>query len=93
MTNAWDPLAGREILLEWSHYGDVARVAAVDAATGEEASAAGPLTAPRADLERIALRKLADKLGLREPASGTKSGAGTDPSAAPSSRPRRGRWA
>jgi hypothetical protein len=57
-----DRLAGREIILEWIDYGDLIRVNAIDAATGVEAWASGPRAALRADLEKIALRKLARRL-------------------------------
>ncbi len=62
MREAADPLAGREIYLELLEIGDLLRVNAVDAATGLEAFAAGPVTAPRQELERIALGKLARRL-------------------------------
>jgi hypothetical protein len=63
-----DPLAGREIILEWREYGDVLRVTAIDAETGHEAAAAGPRTAARADLERLALNMLTRKLFGEPPA-------------------------
>jgi hypothetical protein len=57
-----DPLAGREIYLELIELGELLRVNAVDAATGLEAFAAGPRTASRHEIERIALGKLARRL-------------------------------
>jgi hypothetical protein len=63
MTGA-DPLAGREVIFEFITLGDFVRVAAVDAATGVEVYVSGPAKTLRADLERIAARKLARKLGL-----------------------------
>ena len=62
MSRPADPLAGREIILEWQEYGDVLRVTAIDAESGLEDAAAGPRTATRADLERLALNKLARRL-------------------------------
>lgn len=61
-----DPLSGREVIFEFVTLGDSVRVAAVDVATGEEAIVTGPVSAPQRDLERIAGRKLARKLGLSE---------------------------
>ncbi len=57
-----DPLAGREIILEWNEYGDVVRVNAIDAGSGVEASASGPRSAARYDLKKLALKGLARKL-------------------------------
>lgn len=59
-----DPLPGREVIFEFITHGDYIRVAAVDVATGEEVYVSGPLKTPQPDLERLALRKLARKLGL-----------------------------
>jgi hypothetical protein len=59
-----DPVQGREVIFEFITHGDYVRVAAVDAATGEEVYVTGPVNTPQADLERLALRKLARKLGL-----------------------------
>jgi len=61
VTDNFDPLEGREIIVEWLTYGDIVRVAVIDAATGIEASTGGPAVTPRSDLERLALRKLARK--------------------------------
>ncbi|MGX6647711.1 DUF6898 family protein [Maricaulaceae bacterium MS644] len=59
-----DPLSGREVIFEFVSLGDSVRVAAVDVATGEEVVITGPKSTPQRDLERIAGRKLARKLGL-----------------------------
>ena len=59
-----DPLSGREVIFEFITHGDYVRVAAVDVATGEEIYVSGPVNTPQADLERLAGRKLARKLGL-----------------------------
>jgi len=61
---ARDPLSGREVIFEFVSLGDSVRVAAVDVTTGEEAMVTGPVSTARRDLERIAGRKLARKLGL-----------------------------
>jgi hypothetical protein len=49
---------GREILFEFVQMGAQVRVAAIDALSGAEAVVIGPVNAARADLERLALRKL-----------------------------------
>ena len=66
------------VYFECTVLGDVARMAAVDEATGIEAVVMGPARAARSDLEALALRKLG--MLLRE-----------TPAAPPS--PRRGRLA
>ena len=55
-----DPLG--EIFLEYITLGDSAKVCAIHAATGEEAVAVGPATAPREALEKLAIGKLRRKL-------------------------------
>ena len=47
-----------EIILEFVSIGKMIRVVAVDAASGLEATIVGPANAARADLERVAVRKL-----------------------------------
>ena len=59
-----DPLTDREIIFEFIAVGDSVRVAAVDVETGEEVFVTGPANTPQNDLERIAARKLARRLGL-----------------------------
>lgn len=54
--------AGREVLFELTAVGGAVRVVAIDAATGIEVSIMGPLTAPRSELQRIALQKLERRL-------------------------------
>ncbi|PKQ08580.1 MAG: hypothetical protein CVT73_06675, partial [Alphaproteobacteria bacterium HGW-Alphaproteobacteria-12] len=44
-------------------YGGSVKVTAVDVATGLEVSVVGPSTAPRTELERVAIRKLRYMLG------------------------------
>jgi hypothetical protein len=68
-----DPLSGREVIFEFVSLGDSVRVAAVDVATGEEVVITGPKSTPQRDLERIAGRKLARKLGLIDPKPDTKT--------------------
>ncbi|NVO16446.1 MAG: hypothetical protein HXX10_20655 [Rhodoplanes sp.] len=54
--------SSREILFELTVVGGAVRVVAIDAATGIEVSIMGPVTAPRAALQRIALQKLERRL-------------------------------
>jgi hypothetical protein len=75
-----DPLSDREVIFEFISHGDYVRVAAVDVATGEEVYVSGPVNTPQTDLERIAARKLARKLGLL----------GDDPDDPEKKTPRRG---
>ncbi len=60
------PLSGREVIFEFIALGDSVRVAAVDVTTGEEVYVTGPANTPQKDLERLAARKLARKLGLND---------------------------
>jgi len=64
--SARDPLAGRNVIFEFIALGDHVRVAAVDVRTGQEVVISGPVNASRGDLERVAGRKLARRLGLLE---------------------------
>ena len=50
--------AGGEIFIEFVIQGGVAKVTAIDGATGTEATVVGPATAPRAALTDAARRKL-----------------------------------
>lgn len=61
-TSRAETLGGREVILEFIPAGGAVRVAAIDAATGVEAVVMGPARAARADLERLALTKLARAL-------------------------------
>jgi hypothetical protein len=47
-----------EIYFEYTVHGVFARVTAIEAVSGLEASIVGPRSAARSDLERLALRKL-----------------------------------
>ena len=54
-----------EVIVEFTAHGGFLMCAAVDADTGTEASAVGPVSAGRAALERIALGKLKRALAAR----------------------------
>ena len=51
-----------EVYLEFYAVGTVLKVSAIHAATGIEVSAVGPANAARADLQRLALGKLRQRL-------------------------------
>jgi len=68
--------------LEFRQVGEVVRVAAIDAETGDEAVVFGPVRAARADLERLALAKLA-MIRAGGPRTGDE----------PAPKPIAGRWA
>ena len=51
-----------EVYLEMSRIGNMLKVSAIDAATGLEVFATGPLTAREEDIQRIALTKLKRRL-------------------------------
>jgi hypothetical protein len=55
-----------EVYFEFIVLGATVKVAAIDAATGIEVAVVGPASARRADLERIALRKLQVRLGRED---------------------------
>ncbi|MFL9827384.1 DUF6898 family protein [Rhodoplanes sp. SY1] len=57
-----DESAGREVFFEMTAVGGAVRVAAIDSATGIEVTVMAPLTTSRADLQRLALRKLERRL-------------------------------
>ncbi|MBK5956909.1 hypothetical protein CCR97_01575 [Rhodoplanes elegans] len=57
-----DESAGREVFFEMTAVGGAVRVSAIDGATGIEVIVMGPLTTPRSDLQRLALRKLERRL-------------------------------
>jgi hypothetical protein len=54
-----------EILFEFTAIGHSVKVVAIHAASGVEVSVMGPASAARVDLERLALQKLATRLGSR----------------------------
>jgi hypothetical protein len=51
-----------EVYFEFTAIGNSVKVTAIDAATGTEVVAIGPASAARADLQRLALRKLLAKM-------------------------------
>jgi hypothetical protein len=51
-----------EVYFEFFVLGASVKIVAIDAATGTEIAVMGPASASRADLERIALRKLQARL-------------------------------
>jgi hypothetical protein len=51
-----------EIYFEFTAIGRNVKVSAIDAETGTEVSILGPVTASRADLQRLALQKLQARL-------------------------------
>lgn len=55
-----------EVLFEFRQVGATVRVAALHPETGTEVVVVGPAHAARADLERLALRKLERALASRE---------------------------
>jgi hypothetical protein len=57
--------SGGEVYIEFIPVGNVMKVCAVDAATGLEVSVMGPLTASRASLQQLAVRKLQSALSRR----------------------------
>ena len=54
--------AGGEVYFEFTAIGRSVKVSAIDATTGTEISIIGPVTAARADLQRLALQKLQARL-------------------------------
>ncbi|MCC2111901.1 MAG: serine hydroxymethyltransferase [Hyphomicrobiales bacterium] len=58
----------RAVIFEFVPLGRQVKVMAVDADTGIEVAIVGPVTAPRADLERLALRKLENRMRAGRPA-------------------------
>ena len=59
------PRRSGEIIVEFTAHGGFLMCAAVDADTGTEATAVGPVSAGRAALERIALGKLKRALAAK----------------------------
>ena len=54
-----------EVLFEFAAIGHSVKVVAIHVASGVEVSVMGPASAARVDLERLALQKLAARLGSR----------------------------
>jgi hypothetical protein len=61
--NAADDGGDGEVYFEFTAIGRTVKVSAIDAATGVEVSVIAPVTAARADLQRLALQKLKVRLG------------------------------
>lgn len=59
--NSAKPSAG-EVYIEFFALGNAVKVSAVDAATGVEVAVMGPKSATRDELQRLAVRKLNNKL-------------------------------
>lgn len=57
-----EPIDRNDVYFEFTFIGATARVVAIDAAAGIEVTVIGPAAAARADLERLALAKLARAL-------------------------------
>jgi hypothetical protein len=52
----------RDIYFEFVAIGNTVKVTAIDSVTGTEVSTVGPVTASRADLQQLAMRKLQMRL-------------------------------
>jgi hypothetical protein len=52
----------RDIYFEFVAIGNTVKVTAIDSVTGTEVSTMGPVTASRADLQQLAMRKLQMRL-------------------------------
>ena len=75
-------MSDREIYVEIQPFGNSARVAAVDAATGEEVVFQVPVKTTRFEIDRLALAKLKWKLARNaatKPAAGKKQRPGDKP--------------
>ena len=75
-------MSDREIYVEIQPFGNSARVAAVDAATGEEVVFQVPVKTTRLEIDRLALAKLKWKLArtaAAKPAAGKKQRPGDKP--------------
>lgn len=60
-------MSDREVYIETQQVGGSVRVAAVDAATGEEVVFQVPPSTTRREIDRLALAKLAWKMGRKDP--------------------------
>ncbi len=58
--------AGREVYFEFIAVGASMRVTAIDSVTATEVVIVGPVTAQKADLQRLALRKLEARLAREQ---------------------------
>ncbi len=62
----WGQPESGEIYVEFTVIGAYAKVTAIDAASGVEASITGPARANRSDLEKLAVRRLAQLVERRD---------------------------
>jgi hypothetical protein len=60
------PAKEREVYLEFVRLGNVVRVTAICSVTGVEVHVMGPLSAARSDLERLAVRKLDQRIAAEQ---------------------------
>lgn len=72
-------MSGREIYIETQRVGGSVRVAAVDAATGEEVVFQVPPRTSKAEIDQLALAKLAWKMGRNESSEPDEKRPGTRP--------------
>ena len=72
-------MSGREIYVETQQVGGSVRVAAVDAATGEEVVFQVPVRTTQAEINQLALAKLAWKMGRTETPEPDEKRPGTRP--------------
>ena len=72
-------MSGREIYIETQQVGGSVRVAAVDAATGEEVVFQVPVRTTQAEINQLALAKLAWKIGRTETPDPDEKRPGTRP--------------
>ena len=70
---------GREVYIETHQVGSSVRVAAVDAATGEEIVFQVPVRTSQAEINQLALAKLAWKMGRNESSDPNEKRPGTRP--------------
>lgn len=70
---------GREVYIETQQVGSSVRVAAVDAATGEEIVFQVPVRTTQAEINQLALAKLAWKMGRNESSDPNEKRPGTRP--------------
>jgi hypothetical protein len=62
----WGEPRDGEVYIEITVIGAFARVTAIDAATGIEATITGPARANRSDLEKLAVRRLSQLVHMRD---------------------------
>tara|TARA_R110002126_G_scaffold104782_5_gene238703 strand:+ start:2431 stop:2688 length:258 start_codon:yes stop_codon:yes gene_type:complete len=72
-------MSDRETYIETQHVGGSVRVAAVDAATGEEVVFQVPPTTTQSEINRLGMAKLAWKMGRADSAAPDEKRPGTRP--------------